>query len=98
MSNIVEEYVARLDAKVKNILKGTAKLVIKDEGFVFLDDTGAEITDEAREADVVLIASDKVFRKILDGSQNPALAFASGKLKVEGSPMRALKVSDILTA
>ena len=97
MPNIADEYVTRLDAKVKNILKGTAKLVIKEEGFVFLDDTGAKIADEAREADVVLIASDTVFRNILDGAQNPAMAFASGKLKVEGSPMRALKVSDILT-
>ena len=35
---------------------------------------------------------------ILDGSQNPAMAFMTGKLKVEGSSMRALKVSDILTS
>ena len=50
------------------------------------------------EADVTLIAPEAVFRAILDGSQNAAMAFMSGKLKVDGSNMRAIKVSEILTA
>jgi putative sterol carrier protein len=96
MNTIVSEFVENLDAKVKGTLQGTAKLVIKDEGSLMLDDTGARSGDET--ADVVLIASEAIFRAILDGSQNPAMAFMSGKLKVEGSSMRALKVSDILTS
>ncbi len=96
MSTIVEEFVEALDAKVKGIIRGTAKLVIKDEGTVFLSETGA--TAEDKEADVTMIASDTVFRNILSGDQNPAMAVMSGKLKVDGNPMRALKVSDILTA
>ena len=96
MNTIVSEFVENLDAKVKGALQGTAKLVIKDEGSLMLDDTGARSGDET--ADVVLIASEAIFRAILDGSQNPAMAFMSGKLKVEGSSMRALKVSDILTS
>ena len=96
MSTIVEEFVEALDAKVKGIIRGTAKLVIKDEGTVFLSETGA--TAEDKEADVTMIASDTVFRNFLSGDQNPAMAVMSGKLKVDGNPMRALKVSDILTA
>ena len=48
-------------------------------------------------ADVVLKAPDKVFRAIMAGTQNPVMAVMSGKLKVEGSPQRALKVGTILT-
>lgn len=96
MNTVIAEFVENLDAKVKGTLQGTAKLVIKDEGSLMLDDTGARAGDET--ADVVLIASEAIFRAILDGSQNPAMAFMSGKLKVEGSSMRALKVSDILTS
>lgn len=96
MNAIVTEFVENLAPKVKGTLQGTAKLVINDEGSLMLDDTGARQGDEA--ADVVLIASEAIFRAILDGSQNPAMAFMTGKLKVEGSSMRALKVSDILTS
>jgi len=45
---------------------------------------------------VALIASDAVFRAILSGDQNPVMAVMGGKLKVEGSAQRALKVSGIL--
>ena len=61
-----------------------------------LDETGATASDGP--ADVVLIASDEVFRNILSGAQNPITAYTSGKLRVEGNVQRALKVSAILTA
>ena len=61
-----------------------------------LDDAGARVGDD--DADVTLIASEQVFRNILSGEQNPAMAFMTGKLKVVGSSTRALKVSDILTS
>ncbi len=96
MNVIVEEFAAYLNSKVTGTLKGSAKLVIIDEGSVMLDANGARAADG--NADVTLIASEKVFRAILEGSQNPAMAFVSGKLKVEGSNMRALKVAEILTA
>ncbi|MEM7242092.1 MAG: SCP2 sterol-binding domain-containing protein [Pseudomonadota bacterium] len=96
MSNIIADFASELDAKVKGILKGSAKLVIPDEGSIMLSDQGAMPDDQ--EADVTMIASIKVFRDIFDGKTQPALAFATGRLKVEGNPMRALKVSDILTS
>ena len=95
MSDIIDQYVTNLTPKVQGVIQGTAKLVITGEGSVMLDEIGARAGDEA--ADVVLIASDDVFRAILSGDQNPVMAFMSGKLKVEGSTTRALKVSAILT-
>ena len=68
----------------------------QDEGSVMLSDQGAIQGDDV--ADVTLKASEQVFRDILAGTQNPAMAFMSGKLKVDGSNMRALKVSEILTS
>lgn len=95
MSPIVQEFITNLSPKVTGILQGTAKLVITDEGSIILDNTGAVAGDD--DADVTLIATEDVFRNILSGHQNPAMAFMTGKLKVEGSSTRALKVSEILT-
>jgi putative sterol carrier protein len=94
MNAVVAQFVKNLSPKVKNKLQGKAKLVIKDQGCVMLNSTGARAGDD--EANVTLIASEALFRAILDGSQNPAIAFMSGKLKVYGSSIHALKVSDIL--
>ena len=96
MSDIIAEFASELDGKVKGIIKGTAKLVIPDEGSILLTDQGARADDQ--DADVTMIASMKVFRDIFAGKINPAIAFATGKLKVDGNPMRALKVSEILVA
>ncbi len=93
---VVEEFVEFLKHRAKGAISGTAKLVITGEGSVMLDETGAREGDG--EADVTLLASQDVFRNILDGSQNPMMAYMSGKLKVDGSTTRALKVSAILTS
>jgi putative sterol carrier protein len=96
MSKIIDEFIAHLGPRVTGTLQGTAKLVIAGEGSIMLSDQGAIEGDDV--ADVSLKASEQVFRNILNGSQNPAMAFMSGKLKVDGSNMRALKVSEILTS
>ena len=96
MSAIIQEFIENLSPKVAGTLQVTAKLVITDEGSLMLDDAGARVGDD--DADVTLIASEQVFRNILSGEQNPAMAFMTGKLKVVGSSTRALKVSDILTS
>ncbi|MEO3416864.1 SCP2 sterol-binding domain-containing protein [Roseovarius sp. CAU 1744] len=95
MSEVVQAYVDALQAKAQGQIRGTAKLVIAGEGSVMLDESGARAGDA--DADVVLIASDAIFRDILSGDQNPVMAYMSGKLKVEGNAQRALKVSSILT-
>lgn len=95
MSAVIEEFLTTLQPKVTGILRGTAKLIITDVGSVMLDEQGARAGDG--EADVTLKASQTVFRNIMDGTQNPVMAVMSGKLKVEGSSTRALKVGQILT-
>ena len=96
MSDVLEAFVATLQPRSAGIIKGTARLDIADQGSVYLDETGASISDA--QADVVLIATEQVFRNILSGDQNPVTAYMSGKLKVDGNAMRALKVSELLTA
>ncbi len=96
MTSVIADYIANLPPKAKGQIRGTARLEITDHGSVMLDETGATASDGP--ADVVLIASDEVFRNILSGAQKPITAYMSGKLKVEGNVQRALKVSAILTA
>ncbi|SLN63160.1 SCP-2 sterol transfer family protein [Roseovarius gaetbuli] len=96
MDSVINDYIANLTPKAKGQIRGTAKLEITDHGSVMLDETGASVGNDP--ADVVLSASDEVFRNILSGAQNPITAYMSGKLKVEGNVQRALKVSAILTA
>lgn len=95
MSDLIEEYIRTLTPKAKGRIKGSARLAIEGHGSVMLSETGAQAGDGS--ADVVLSASDEVFRNILSGEQNPIMAYMSGKLKVEGNVQRALKVSAILT-
>ena len=95
MSAVVSEFVTFLSPRAEAGLRGSARLDIEGEGSVLLDETGARAGDGA--ADIVLRASEKVFRAILSGDQNPVTAYMTGKLKVEGNAMRALKVSEILT-
>ncbi|MAO01259.1 SCP2 sterol-binding domain-containing protein [uncultured Roseovarius sp.] len=95
MTAIIEDYITTLTPRAKGRIRGLAKLVITGHGSVMLSEDGAIAGDAA--ADVVLSASDEVFRNILSGAQNPIMAYMSGKLKVEGNVQRALKVSAILT-
>lgn len=95
MSTIIDDYISTLTPRARGRIKGVAKLIIADHGTVMLTEDGAAPGDEA--ADVVLSASDEVFRNILSGAQNPVMAYMSGKLKVDGNVQRALKVSSILT-
>jgi len=97
MSDSLEEFVAILNTKASGAIQGTAKLVLNDNTFILLSTDGAALTDGSTDADVTMIASQEVFENIMSGDQNPTMAFMTGKLKVEGSTTRALKVSDILT-
>ena len=97
MSKTLEEFVEVLDAKAKGSIQGTATIVVDEDTFILLTEDGAHISDGTTEVDVTLSASREVFEDIMAGDQNPTMAFMSGKLKVDGSSTRALKVSEILT-
>lgn len=74
---------------------------ITDAGLSFLlDGTGAaatvaEATDE-EPADTVLRMDQGNLTKLMEGRLSPMLAFATGKLKVEGSKGVALKLASLL--
>ncbi|PTX54013.1 SCP-2 sterol transfer family protein [Litoreibacter ponti] len=93
-----DNFIEIVNTKAKGAIKGTAKLLVKGEGAIILSEHGAAEASTEAPADVTLKASEATFRAILDGSQNPIMAVMSGKLKVDGNQMRALKVSEALTA
>ncbi len=94
---MIEEFLPVLQAKAEGNIEGTVKLVIADEGTIWLDETGARDTDTDGEADVTLSASADVFKEIFSGERNPMTAYMTGALSVDGSTSRALKVSAVLT-
>lgn len=82
MSDVIDEAVTMLNAKLDGGFDGTAKFVIEDEGSILLDDEGARAGDD--EAEVTMTADAGTFRDILEGELDPTAAFASGRLKVDG--------------
>ena len=81
--------------RAKGRIRGNVRLDMPDLCVLYVDETGAVESDKA--ADLTLSAKAEVFRAIAHGELNPATAFMMRKLKVEGSPMRALKVGEILS-
>lgn len=93
-----------LQAKVKEKmalasgLNAKVKFDFGDDGIVFVDatQTPPEISREDGEADTTLICSLQTFEAILNGTQDPNIAFMMGKLKVKGSMGLAMKLNSIL--
>ena len=73
MSDILNEAVAGLKERLagKN-LGGSVRFDIKDEGSIHVDGDQVRISDD--DADCTLGASEKNFRKLLDGKLNPTMA------------------------
>lgn len=94
MSNVINEAVAQLNAKMAGGFDGNAKFVIEGEGAIMIDADGARAGDD--DADVTLTATTETFKAILDGEQNPTAAFMTGKLKVDGDMGQAMKLSGVL--
>ncbi|KZY43361.1 hypothetical protein A3731_01260 [Roseovarius sp. HI0049] len=92
----LEDFAAAVSARARGRIRGSVALDMPDLGRLYVDETGAIESDRA--ADLTLTATSQVFRNIVAGSQNPATAVMTGKLKVDGSPMRALKVGEILSS
>lgn len=95
MSDVITAAVTALNEKATDGFDGTAKFVIEDEGSIVIDSNGARAADD--EADVTLTADADTFQAILDGDMDPAAAFMSGKLAVDGDMGMAMKLGSVLS-
>jgi|SRR3954447_3755130 putative sterol carrier protein len=62
---------------------------------VVVDDGKVEVTEGGGEADCTITASEDTFKRIVNGEQNPTMAYMSGKLKVKGDMSQALKLQKL---
>jgi len=69
-----------------------------DSGLIHIDATQNPpvISQDDHEADTTLICSVETFNAILAGTQDPTIAFMTGKLKVTGAMGVAMKLNAIL--
>ena len=75
------------------------KLNFKDDGVLVMDaseDPATLSEEDTDECDLELITSIETFEGILNGTQDPNIAFMMGKLKVKGSMGLAMKLNGIL--
>lgn len=79
-------------------IKAKVKFDFGAQGRIFVDNTQNPpvINHEDLAADTVLSCSLEVFEKILAGTQDPNVAFMTGKLKIKGSMTTALKLNSVL--
>ena len=96
MSVTKEDMLSLITERAKGRIKGSVRLDMTDLAVIYVDETGAVESDQ--EADITLMAKAKVFHDIATGEQNPATAFLMRKLTVDGNPMRALKIGEVLSA
>ena len=90
----LDDLAALLAPRTAGVLQGSALLEVTDMGGILLTGDGAQ--PGTGPADVTLTASLETFRKLFDGKLNPMMAVMTRKLKVDGTPNRALKVAEIL--
>ncbi|WP_439139194.1 SCP2 sterol-binding domain-containing protein [Roseicyclus sp.] len=94
--SMIDEAVAALSAKLAGGFDGSAKFVIEGEGAVIVDGGGVRAAGDSDDADVTMTASVDTFQGILSGDVNPAMAFMSGKLKLDGDMGTAMRLGSAL--
>ncbi len=95
MSELVDKAVAALSERLNGTLPGSAKFVLTGEGAIVIDGSGVRAGDET--TDVTLTADPVVFQSILKGDTNPATAFMTGQLSVDGDMGIAMQLANILS-
>ena len=95
MSEILEQAIAALTKKMGEAsFDGSAKFDIDGEGCIMIDAAGVRAADE--EAEVTLRANTETFQDILAGDLDPASAFMSGRLTIDGDMGVAMRLGGAL--
>lgn len=76
----------------------TVKITIPEDGHLLIDGATNAITlgGDQDGAETTLICSAEVMNKIAQGTQDPTMAYMTGKLKVQGTMGYALKLASLL--
>lgn len=101
MSNAALENVT--EKMMRKIAQGPAvnarvKFDFGADGIIFIDATQNPpvISHDDHDADLVLACSLEIFTALLDGKQDPNIAFMMGKLKIKGPMGLAMKLNALL--
>lgn len=94
MSELIDKAVRDLNARLGGRFDGSARFDIAGEGSIVMDEAGARPGDTGM--DVAMAADAGTFRDILDGTLDPAAAFMSGRLSVDGDMAQAMKLAAAL--
>ncbi|HEY8189624.1 MAG TPA: SCP2 sterol-binding domain-containing protein [Micavibrio sp.] len=79
-------------------ISAKVKFDFGDDGRIFIDATQSppRISHDDEDADTTLLCSIETFEKLMDGTQDPNIAFLMGKLKIQGSMGIAMKLNAML--
>lgn len=95
MSDAFDKAVDRVRATVAGKpVEGSYKFVLEDEGTILIDN--GTVTTEDAEADVTVKASLETFRAMFDGELDPAAAFMSGQLEIQGDMAAAMRLAELV--
>ena len=95
-----EEIENSIKQKLQNVpaLGSKYKFDLGEDGIVFIDgtQTPAVVNDQDEDADTTFVCSLDLAKDIVNGTQDPTMAYMTGKLKIQGSMGHALKLASFL--
>ena len=96
----LDHFIAKIEEKIAiaPAIGAKIKFDFGDDGCIFVDGTVSPptLSQDDGEADTVFVMKPAVFEALLNGRQDPTMAFMTGKLKVKGSMGYAMKINALL--